>query len=269
MRTDPESLMEDLAEGAHRFLGGRFSVVVLVVMALLCVVFVYQYGERTPSEQVLLLESWSAQGRGGMAAPLRAFTSVFLHRTLWQLAANLFILYLFLWFALRRLGQALGTATVFVCAATTNFAASKVTGAPAVGFGGGAIAAAFFCTAYFPYLRFFRGASARWLAPALIVAAAFANAPEMSIFGVVSQTGGLTVALGVFLLEPRARMSLKKWWLHRQVSDALSEAEDEEQLDRVLTKVSRKGMAALSRKERNFLMNMSRRYRRKVGQRKE
>jgi len=265
------NLFESAVLYVHNLIGGRLSSIIVLVALLHIGFFIYQFGERTPGESLLLLDELSLKGVSLSEEPFRIFTSTLLHSSIGQLLLTLFMLYLFGWFVLRRLGVWLFLFTYFLSAAVTNTVTYAVAGEnwTVAGAGGGVIGLAFLCAAYFPYLRFFRVLSARYTTPLAICAIAFAGAPYIGAFVVLSQLAGVSVALSVFLLEPRLRMEMKKWWLRRQVEKALTEAEEEERLDILLKKVSRLGMSSLSRKERHFLMQMSKRYHRKVTNKKE
>lgn len=264
------NLFESAVLRVHIFLGGRLSSLIVFVALVHIGFFVYQFGERTPDEPLLLLDELSL--RGAISdEPFRVFTSPFVHLSAAQLLLTLFTLYLFGWFVLRRLGIWLFLLTYFLSAVVTNLVTYTVAGEnwTVAGTGGGVVGLAFLCAAYFPYLRFFKVLSARYAAPVVICVAAFAGAPYIGAFVVLCQLAGVSVALSVYLLEPKLRMEVKKWWLRKQVEKALTEAEEEEKLDMLLKKVSRLGMSSLSRRERHFLMQMSRRYHRKVMNKKE
>lgn len=266
-----EGLFENTVLSVHNFIGGRLCYVLIAVLLIHIGFFVYQFGERKPGEPVRLLAELSLQKVGVTEQPHRIFTSPLIQTSAWQLLLTFFMLYLFGWFVLRRLGVWLFLLTYFLSASVSNVVTYELAGNEwaVTGTSGGVISLAFLCATYFPYLRFFKVVSARYAAPFVICCMAFVGAPYVGALVVLSQLAGISVALSVYILEPRLRMEIKKWWLRKQVEKAITEAEEEERLDILLKKVSRFGMSALSRKERNFLMQMSRRYHKKVTNKKE
>jgi len=120
------------------------------------------------------------------------------------------------------------------------------------------------CMLYFPYMYFLGGATARQLGPALMAGIMLTslnfNANDM---GYLAQLVALPVAYAVFKLEPAVQQIRSRWRLRREIVDAFTEAEREEQLDRLLKKVAQEGMDSLNRKERHFLQTVSKEYRRK------
>jgi len=271
MRLESDSLMQDLIVAAHKFIGGRFSTVILILILLHIGFFVYGFGQRTPDEPLNLVNHLSLTSARALDEPHRIISSVFVYTSFWQLVFTVFALYLCGWFVLRRLGIWLFLLAYFLSAAVTNVTTHELVGVEhkVAGASGGAIGLIFLCAAYFPYLRFFNVIPAKYLAPALICIGAFAGAPYIGAIVVVAQLAGVSVTLFVFLLEPRIRTGIRKWWLHKQVESAINEAQEEEKLDILLKKVSTTGMAGLSRKERNFLIQMSKRYHKKATERKE
>ncbi|MCX7704468.1 MAG: rhomboid family intramembrane serine protease, partial [Planctomycetota bacterium] len=271
MRLDSDNLIGNGVGAAHRFLGGRFSFLILTLIFFHLFFAVYEFGQRAPEEPLRLVDTLSLRKVKALDEPYRILSSCFVWTSFWQFAFTIFVLYLFGWFVLRRLGALVFLFTYFSSAAVTNLVTYELVSAEetVAGAGGGAIALSFLCAAYFPYLRFFGVVPAKFAAPVLICGGAFASAPHLGAVIVVSQLSGLSVAVLVLVFEPRFRMELSKWWLRRQVESAMTEAEEEEKLDMLLRKVSRGGMTVLSRKERNFLLQMSKKYNRRVTERKE
>jgi len=265
MRLDADSLLQDAFKAAHSFLGGRFSTVVVVLWIVLIAVFVATYGQRLPGE-MYPPDCLCARGISDLSAPHRLLVSVFVQPNLVHLLISLFVIYLVMWFVARRMGVVLSLVTVILSGGVANEAAAALAAKPVCGFIPSAVVLLFLCAAYFPYLRFFKYLSARVVALCAITGLAFLYAPRFSVMGVLSALSGIPVAVSVMLAEPRVRMALRKWWLHRQVQDALTEAQEEERLDEILRKLSRVGFEGLTRRERNFLLIMSRRYRKKVGE---
>ena len=267
MRFERGSIISDALQAAHAFMGGRVCLTVIFLWLALGAGLVAVFGQRLPGEPYPP-EALCAAGFSDMERPHRAFLSLFVQPGLLHFVICCFFVYLVMWFVVRRMGAVLGVVTVLLSGAVANEAGAALTGSPVCGFLPSAMAALFLCAAYFPYLRFFRYLSARILALCAITGLAFLHAPRFSVMGVLSGLAGIPVAVTVLLAEPHVRLALRKWWLHRQVQSALLEAEEEERLDEVLAKLSRVGFEGLTRRERNFLLSMSRRYRKKVEERK-
>ena len=265
MRLDADSLLQDAFRVAHSFLGGRVSTVVIVLWAVLGAVFVATYGQRLPGEPHPP-PSLCAHGVSDLSAPHRLFVSVFVQPNPLHLLLAFFVVYLVMWFVARRMGVVLSLLTVVLSGGVANEAAAALVSKPVCGFIPSAVVLLFLCAAYFPYLRFFKYLSARIVALCAITGLAFLYSPCFSVMGILSALSGIPVAVSVMLAEPRVRMALRKWWLHRQVQSALTEAQEEERLDEILRKLSRVGFEGLTRRERNFLLTMSRRYKKKVGE---
>jgi len=265
MRLASGGLIKDVFDAVHSFIGGRVSRLVVVLWAALGLVFVATYGQRLPQE-AYPPPSLCAEGLSDLLQVWKPLVSVFVQPDPVHLVVSCFVIYLVMWFVARRMGVVVSVVTVVVSGAVANVAGAALTGNPVCGFLPAAMAALFLCAASFPYLRFFRYLSARTLAICAITGLAFLHAPRFSVMGILSGVAGIPFAVTVFLAEPHVRLLLRKWWLHRQVQNALLEAEEEERLDEVLKKVSRVGIEGLTRRERNFLFSMSRRYRKKVGE---
>lgn len=262
MRFESDGLIKDGLEALHSFMGGRVSLIIVILWAVLGFSFAATYGQRVPGEAYPPV-SLCARGLADFRLHT-SFLSVLVQPNLLHLLISCFVLYLVMWFVARRMGVVLSVLTVFVSGAVANEAGAALTGKPVCGFLPSAMVALFLCAAYFPYLRFFKRIPARTLALCAITGLAFLHAPRFSVMGILSGLAGIPVAVTVLMAEPRVKLALRKWWLHKQIQGAFAEAEEEERLDDVLKKVSRVGFEGLTRSERNFLLSMSRRYRKKV-----
>jgi hypothetical protein len=68
----------------------------------------------------------------------------------------------------------------------------------------------------------------------------------------------------LYKLEPYIRSIMSRRKLHKEIVSVFSEAQKEEELDRILKKVSTCGMDSLTHFERRFLQSMSSEYQKKI-----
>jgi membrane associated rhomboid family serine protease len=248
-------------------LGGKWTNLTGFLVAANVTIFVFAYGNRV-----------STQDTSTIASTLSISYTSIIDGQIWRLVVSPFLflgmlplflgsmsMYFFGGYVARRLGLGWFMFTYVACGAAGGLTSSLVMhndvfgAAPAATFG-----IVFLCMLYFPYMYFLGGATARQLGPVLIAGVIISGLSfGARDLGVVSQLTALPVAYLVYRLEPLIERIRSKRRLHREISVAFTQAEREEELDRLLQKVASEGMNSLNRKERHFLQSVSREYRRK------
>jgi membrane associated rhomboid family serine protease len=252
----------------YRFnLGGRWTNLTALLLVATVTIFVFAYGNRPSTEKPsFLLRTISLDSAKIVEGEVwRLFTAPFLFGGMLQLFFASIAIYLYGGYASKRLGLGWFLGAYLGCGAAGGLVSSLIV--PGRGFEAApaaTIGIILLCTLYYPYMYFLGGATARQLAPVIIgaiLASRLAFAKEDLAY--LGQLAALPVAYGVYVLLPASERMRNKRRLRREISDAFTEVEREEHLDRLLKKVAQEGMDSLSRKERHFLQTVSREYRRK------
>ncbi len=252
----------------YRFnLGGKWTNLSALLLVATVTLFVFAYGNRPSTEEPsFIMRTLSLDSaKVGKAEIWRLFSAPFLFDSMLQLFFASIAVYLFGGYASKRLGASWFLGAYIACGAAGGLASSLIV--PGRGFEAApaaTIGIIFLCTLYYPYMYFLGGASAKQLAPVIIGAILASNLGfNREDLAYLGQLAALPVAYGVYLLLPAMERMRNKRRLRREIADAFTEVEREEQLDRLLKKVANEGMDSLNRKERHFLQTVSKEYRRR------
>jgi membrane associated rhomboid family serine protease len=258
-------------------IGGRWTLLTGIIIFASAALFVYGYANRTsgeikqapqmqPYKSFALYETLALKPTAFLKGELwRFLSSVFLHANFMQLLCSAFLLYLFGAYLAHRLGNLLFFLSFLICGIAAG-AVSLILSPQEISLCASAAALGIctLCILHFPYLRFFRSVSAKQLllpaiALTLLSSATFTRRDILLL-------GHLTaVAMGFLLyeLEPLIRSIISRRRLRREITVLFSEAQKEEELDRILKKVTTCGLDGLTQLERRFLQSMSSQYQKK------
>jgi membrane associated rhomboid family serine protease len=251
----------------HFNLGGRWTNVTALLLVATVTLFVFSYGNRVSTKEYsfLMRTCLLDHTKVGSGEVWRLFTGPFLFGGMLQLFFASIAIYLYGGYASKRLGLGWFLGAYLACGAAGGLASSLIV--PGRGFEAApaaAIGVIFLCALYYPYMYFLGGITAKQLAPVIIGAILASrldfNRQDLAYLG---QLAALPVAYGVFVLLPASERMRNRRRLRREISDAFTEVEREEHLDRLLKKVAAEGMDSLSRRERHFLQTVSKEYREK------
>jgi membrane associated rhomboid family serine protease len=262
---EKESISKPIRPGFN--LGGRWTALTALVVAANVTIFVFAYGNRASTSETSVLATSLSVDYGSIADGQiwRLLVSPFLFLGMLPLFLGSMSMYFFGGYVARRLGFGWFVFAYIACGAAGGLASSLVV--PDSAYGAAAAATfgiTFLCMLYFPYMYFLGGATARQLGPVLMGGVLLSGLSfDGRDLGLLSQLAALPVAYAIYRLEPLIERMRSRRRLHREIWGAFTEAEREEELDRLLQKVAREGMDGLNRKERNFLQSVSKEYRRK------
>lgn len=252
----------------YRFnLGGKWTNLTALLLVATVTTFVFAYGNRPSTEEPSdLTRALSIDyAEVGAMEFWRLFTAPFLFDGMLQLFFASIAVYLFGGYAAKRLGTGWFLTAYVACGAAGGLASSFIV--PGRGFEAApaaTIGVIVLCTMYYPYMYFLGGATARQLAPVLVIAILASNLGfNREDLGYLGQLAALPVAYAIYRLVPAMERMRNKRRLRREIADAFTEAEREEELDRLLRKVAQEGVDSLNRRERHFLQTVSKEYRRR------
>ena len=260
-------------------IGGRWTLLTGFIVIASAALFIYGYANRTPAEVKQAVSGAQPYTSFALYETLALNWSTFLNAQLWRLASSLLLnanflqlvctallLYLFGAYLQHRLGTLLfflsflisGIAAGIVSLILSPQEICLCASAAALGI-------STLCVLHFPYLRFFRSVTARQLllpatALTLLSGATFTRR-DIILFG---QLTPLAAGYLLYKLEPYIRSIMSRRKLHKEIVSVFSEAQKEEELDRILKKVSTCGMDRLTHLERRFLQSMSSEYQKKI-----
>ncbi len=248
-------------------LGGRWTTLSALLVTATTALFVFSYGNRPSFEELSVLTEALRMDCSKVAdgEVWRILSAPFLFSGMLQFFFASLAIYFMGGYVARRLGFTWFVLVYVACGAAGGTASSLM--APGRGFEAGPAATygiILMCTLYFPYMYFLGGATARQLGPVLMAAIMLASLNfDGGDLSYLVQLAALPVAYGMLKLEPAVERLRSRRRLRREIIGAFTEAQREEELDRLLKKVAHEGLDSLNRKERHFLQTVSKEYRRK------